>query len=86
MHKQCLEIVCNGSVLLKHPAIVSDAGYELNRSTGPEERDTTVESKVSGTENEIEAHKELNVAQKQHSGPREEYRCSNQIYVWRVRH
>ena len=63
--------------VIEHPVVVSDAGYELIGDTGPEEHDTTVESKVSG--NEIAAHKELNVTQKQHSGPWEEYRCSNQI-------
>ena len=42
----------------QHPTVVSDAGYELNGDTGPEEHAITVESKVSGTKNKIEAHKE----------------------------
>ena len=47
-----------GMCVIEHPAVVSGAGYELNGDTGPEEQDITVESKVSGRENRIEAHKE----------------------------
>ena len=42
----------------QHPTVVSDAGYELNGDTGPQEHAITVESKVSGTEKETEAYKE----------------------------
>ena len=63
----------------EHPVVVLDAGYELNGDTGPEEHNITVESEVSGMESKVEAHKETEWGPKHHSGPQEEYRCSNQI-------
>ena len=44
--------------VIGHPAVVSDAGYELNGDTRPGEHDITMESKVSGMKDDIEAHKE----------------------------
>ena len=59
----------------QHPAVVSDAGYELNEDTGPEEHAIAVESKVSGTENKIEAHKETEC------GPKTTLRPTRRIQV-----
>ena len=65
--------------VIENLAAVSDAVFELNGDTGHKEHNITVESKVSGKENEIEVHKETECGPKQHSGLQEEYRCSNQI-------
>ena len=46
--KQFVKEVC----VIEPPAVVSDEGYELNGDTGLRENDITVESKVSGMENE----------------------------------
>ena len=61
--------------VIENPAVVSDAGYELNGDTIPEEHNITVKSKVSGTENEIEAHKETQC------GPKTTLRPTGRIQV-----
>ena len=59
----------------QHLTVVSDAGCELNGDTGTKEHAMTVESKVSGTENEIEAHKETE------HGPKTTLRPKGRIQV-----